>query len=474
MPSAARQLLQVLAIALVGASITAVCFYPGFLDGDSSYQYMQVETGLYKDKDPVIMAWVWTWLDRVIEGSGGLFLITALIWWAGVGLILSTQLQGVALLVAGTLLVGLFVPNFAMLSQIQKDVGMAAALAFGYGFLFFADQRKSLMGLFIALLGGWYALSVRHNGAAAVAPLAVWAAYLGLRDHAPGKLRSWASRWWAALGLGVALLAVLIGLSSVASERMLGPRGERFDDWLTQAFFISDLAGLSVRTDRSFFPDEFFTPDEPMTIEEIRAIYHPHTAIALHWQTTKAEKQRRFRWEPTPERVRMLRQAWLQAVREEPLTYLKQRTELFLAHLGLLENTPYRSLEFFVWANVDGKKLYYYPYRGPTMFDMPHTRWLVENLAGLSRGMLFKPWPYLLLTLALTATAAIRRPRANVPTLLLGASSIAYLLPYWFIGLSAEFRYLWWCVVVACLQLALACSASPVRSAAADEPVGAT
>ena len=66
-----------LALASIATLVTMACFYPGYLNGDSNWQYAQGLSGEYDDMHPVVMSWLWSKLDRVVEGSGGLFLLMA-------------------------------------------------------------------------------------------------------------------------------------------------------------------------------------------------------------------------------------------------------------------------------------------------------------------------------------------------------------------------------------------------------------
>ena len=184
-----RDLPVVIAAVVIGMAGTAFFFYPGYLNPDSNWQYQQQLTGEYWDIHPVIMPWVWSYLDRVVEGPGGLFLLTALLYWTGLALSVRCFTRSVAGSLIATALIGFFPAIFAMLSQVHKDTGMTAGLIFGFALLLTADRRHSLAALLVAVPGLWYAFAIRHNGAAAVLPFSLWMGFLLVRDHLPRSLR---------------------------------------------------------------------------------------------------------------------------------------------------------------------------------------------------------------------------------------------------------------------------------------------
>jgi hypothetical protein len=99
------------------------------------------------------------------------------------------------------------------------------------------------------------------------------------------------------------------------------------------------------------------------------------------------------------------------------------------------------------------------------VFDLPHNQWLTATIAKLVPTALFRPWPYLALSVVCLFFAW--RWRFHVGQVaLLGASSFVYTLPYAVIGVSSEFRYLWWSVVVSLLQLLIVANGVQQRSRA--------
>ena len=445
-------------MSVFGTAVTALFFYPGYLDGDSTWQYQQAVKGVFNDKDPAIMAWVWGYLNHLIEGSGGLFLLTTLCFWVGLALIVKSFIRGRLSFFVTTCMVGFFAPNFAMLSQIQKDVGMVAALLLGYGALLVSDRRHSRAALALAFASLWYALSVRHNSFLAVPPFVVWMGFLLIRDHLPDRFRRKFTSAPGTLAAGVLILGTMIVTSNFSNKLILGEYPPRYKIWQYETLIAYDLVGIAVRSGNNYIPRGHFYPTRPLEMAELRKLYHPQTLLYLYWggqqeRYGNGPKERRLPVIADRAKLDVLIGAWADAVISEPRAYLAHRRDLFLAHLGIVAASPYRTVQFIVWVNYQGRKVFLYPYRGPTVFETEHNKWLISQIANVAPTALFRPWPYLAMSAAILVLAWRQRHVNLMHIALLGTSSFLYTLPYAVIGVSAEFRYLWWSVLVAIIQL---------------------
>jgi hypothetical protein len=444
--------------AAAGTVLTAAFFYPGYFNGDSYWQYQQGLSGVYDDLHPVIMSWLWTRLDRVVEGPGGLFLVTTALFWTGLAMFARAFTRRRAGFLVAVFAVGLSPPVFSMLSQIHKDVGMVTGLLLGYALLLRADRSRSWRPLVLALPALWYAVAVRHNGVTAVVPFTIWSSFLLVRDRLSDGMRSRLASPLATIALGIAMAAAMVGLATFASRAILGEKGVHTPP--LQMLFAYDLIGISVRSGQDYLPTGLYH-DPPRDRDELRRIYDPRTAYFVYWGRGKA---RRLQIVTSPDVTDALASAWREAIREQPWSYAEHRTWLFLAHLGIPRNTPFRKLEFL---GTGESYVGFNPYRGLTVFATPHNRWLVgayEAAGGFTfsstpgrlwaedTGFLFRPWPYLLLSLLCVLAAWRTRSANRFQIALLGASSLAYVLPHLVIGISSELRYMWWPILVSLLQ----------------------
>mgnify|MGYP000391599521 CR=1 FL=1 len=120
---------------LVGISVTAATFYPGYMSPDSVRQLKQARSASYDDWHPPIMALVWGILDSVIPGPVGMLVFHNILFWSGLGLTISLVAPRSLLAPVLVLAVGFFPSVFALLSTIWKDVGMASALLLAFSLL---------------------------------------------------------------------------------------------------------------------------------------------------------------------------------------------------------------------------------------------------------------------------------------------------------------------------------------------------
>ena len=435
----------VLALTSIGTLVTAACFYPGYLDGDSNWQYAQGVSGEYVDMHPVVMSWLLGRLDRIIEGAGGFFVLMSIGFWASLGLTLRAFTSSLRGFVIAAVVIGTSIPVFSMVGQIQKDLGMVVGLLGAFGLLVEADRRRSLASLLCTLPLLWYALAVRHNGVTAALPFALWFGWLLARDHLPPLLARRLAAPWRRLVVGVLVLATLFSMSLLATRTILGERGQRFH--IEQMIMAYDMVGISVRTGRSVVSDIYY-PGQPLTMQELRAMYRADTSFYLFWGQPGLRKVPLTR---APQVVDMIQAAWLRAIRAEPAAYAAHRASLFLAQLGIGSDLtdPHRSRI----GLPQGRS---FDYRGPTVFEWPHARALISFFDWSGPTLFFRAWPYLIIGAVGVAMAWLRPNRHRLEITLLATSSAIYVAPLLFVGAASEFRYMWWSILAAMLQLVLA------------------
>ena len=108
-------------------------------------------------------------------GPLGMLVLHNLLFWSGIGLLVHRTVRRPIEAFLAILTVGLLPPVLALLSTVWKDVGLGVSLVLAFALLLVADERRSLLGVVLALPLLFYATAVRYNGAAAVLPLALWA-----------------------------------------------------------------------------------------------------------------------------------------------------------------------------------------------------------------------------------------------------------------------------------------------------------
>jgi len=82
---------------------------------------------------------------------------------------------------------------------------------------------------------------------------------------------------------------------------------------------------------------------------------------------------------------------------------------------------------------------------------------ILAFLKSLKNSFLFRGWLYLLLAAVLClmqSMIALKKQRMQ-PSLYLSLSALCYGMPYFFVGTSCDFRYLYWVVIASLLSLLL-------------------
>src|SRR4030095_1243160 len=170
---------------LLGILITLVAYYPGIMSFDAGVHLEQARSGLYTDNHPPIMAGLWSLLDKLIPGSGGVFLFHILLFWTGLGLFTSLHLSNRWLAALIILFLGFFPSVLGPLPTISKDISLGASLVSVCALLALASKLYKVFPLLMALPFFFYASSVRHNSAFALIPLLIWGAIVLYKIKTP-------------------------------------------------------------------------------------------------------------------------------------------------------------------------------------------------------------------------------------------------------------------------------------------------
>jgi hypothetical protein len=234
--------------------------YPGAVNYDSREQYAQAVTGHFLDWHPPIMAWVWSILRLVADGSGPLFAVHVFCYWLGFGLIALTLSQMRRNKTAWAVVAaGVFPPFLLMNAAILKDVSMAVAFISAFSVCFFYRTRGLKIPftcLIIAMGLIIYGALVRTNGIFAAVPLFVYLVY---------PVLFWRPIYFIVVSL--ALIAIWIPVANLFNHRVL--RAE--PNYPINSLMWFDLAGIAY-----FSEDEsVFGADSSPTAELVRECYTP-------------------------------------------------------------------------------------------------------------------------------------------------------------------------------------------------------
>lgn len=398
-------------------------FWPGFMSPDSASQWAQARSGRYTDVHPPILALTWSLTERVFSGPGPILLLhLALFWmalaWLAQGLFARARWQ-----LPFVLLVGLWPAVSGIAVHIWKDVPMAAFALLAVAALVHERRRPGPGRLLLAVLFCALACAYRHNALTLVLPL-LW--------YVAGRWPSLADRRPPARAVVTLLLAGVVALLSTLPS--LHSSVTRRTVWPVTALW--DIAAVSIARDELRVPPSWQA--RPLTVEALREVFTPWSNTSI-FATGKLEISLYF--DPSPAQMTDLHAAWGRLWLDAPLDLLRHRARLMAMLFGLArEGVPAGLVLQPGWHRLDVN---------PLLEVAPSAlrERAVAALAALVPTPVFAGWPYLLVVVLLLAATWRRRVHPLLRPLLCSALFLCLPLPV--LAPSAEFRYLYWLVLVA-------------------------
>lgn len=412
--------LAVIALLAGGYAATLWAFYPGYLTTDATFVYGFMQDWRFGDWQSPLMSIIWRVIEPVAPGPGSMFLLTASLYWLGFGVLALALMRrsiGIALALP---LVALTPPAVIMLAMIWRDILFAVVWLFASAVVYAASERPAALrlpvqALALVLIGGGVLL--RPNAAIAAAPLAIYALW-------PTRI-AWkrtAITAVPAVLAGVALVQVVYyGVIEVTREHP------------EQSLMVFDLGGITRFTGENQFP---VTWSASQTALLTTSCYDPRYWDS-YWTIAPCDFVMKRLEDPadpifgTPR----LTQAWLRAVAAHPLAYLHHRLTFFRQFL-FGENTTLELDNLGAPAKT--------PLARNTVF-----RWLVALHDALKPTTpLFRTGPWLILA-AIIVLFVWRKRETPTGAFAVGicASGVAYVMTFLLVGVAADFRYGYWCVL---------------------------
>lgn len=438
---------------LAVASLVFIEFYPGAMSPDSLSILRQARSGVLQDGHPPLLALVWALVDRVVPGPAPMLLLNLVLYYGGLFLIFRAAARDARRsAIACCAMVGLFPPLLGIIGAIWIDVTFAGLLLSALGVLMTAQMRPpgpARIVLFVcamSLLGG--AIAIRHNGAAAVWPLAILLFLVLLRPLPEHRGRP------AALVLPFALATAFVGLSFVSAQ-WLSAQITDVKQHLWRVAAIYDIAGVSHLERRFLFASHLF---EDASLDDIDKLYSPRSAAPLllgrqvHPLPPAVEQVEARPFDPArfdSMRNGLLFGNWREVVLAHPGSFLSHR-------LGVFESLTTRTA-WGLWAPVFGA-IYDNDLGVPSRAE-PSGRFF-ESLRVLAfDGYLFVPACYLVVsTLAIVPVLSFGLRRQSIRLLsasALYASGIAHMAGLFFFAASPDFRYSHWMIAATVVATAI-------------------
>ncbi|NCN27582.1 hypothetical protein GW915_08410 [bacterium] len=410
-------------------SSISICFYvyfPGFMTNDSYLQLGEALSHQYSSDHPAIMSALWALLLPLapkLHPQTPLLVFHMLCLVAGLWMIFSATFPSreklIPVCIAFFLL---WPPILGLMGNIWKDVGMVSVWLLAVGLILKAQFEHKFNLLWWALIPLFYGMSVRHNAPPAMLPLLLWMCWIWSKGASKAIL----------LKRATSLLLALFLLSALLSKALTWGSDRSF----IHKYTLFDLAGISINTGKVIMPDY----NQDIKLNELKEIYTPKTNEPLFgsW-ATKA-----LNGPSTSEQSKETTALWLKSVLTHPLAYLKHRSQVFGATIGMTHQIQF-PYHMRVSPNQIGNKSlqdFITPVRAP----------VTKIVKFFSQSLLFKGYLYLLLNIAVFLFFWKKRSFAfREFYLALSASSILYIATLFPMTGASDFRYNIWSLCTAVL-----------------------
>src|SRR5215470_1875029 len=391
-----RASLLVLGMVAAGYALTVLVFYPGYNTADARYVYADAMAWRFGDWQSPAMAVLWRLIDPL-----ALVAARRSVW------------LGLA-----TALLAFIPPAFFLVGMIWRDVLFAVIWLVAAVLVFAAADRTARWRALIqalALLLIAFGVLLRPNAVIAAPLLAAYVIWPMRFD-----LKRVAVVFLPALVLFSALVPlVYYGILDVQRQNPL------------HSIVVFDLGGITHFTGENQFPVSW---SRDQTAFLIGKCYDP-ARWDSYWHVEPCPFVMRRLERPddvifgTPRLI----EAWWHAVRAHPVAYLSHRATFMWQFLGR------SNLVLPVWDWLDPASAYgHSPYFTP----------LVALHDELQPTLLFRPLLWLILAVAVGACAwRTRSTPAGAFAVGVTTCAVVYVMTFFVLGVAADFRYAYWCVL---------------------------
>ncbi len=409
-----------LVLVMTGAAyaLTVWMFYPGYVTIDARYVYADAQAWQFGDWQSPVMGALWRLIEPLAPGAPSMFLFTVTLYWLAFALLAWVAARRSITLAMAALLLALAPPAFFFVGMIWRDIQFGVMwLAAATMVLAVAAQparlRWPVQGIALALV----ALGVlfRPNAIFAAPFLAAYAI--------------WPSRF-DVKRMAIVLVPAVIAFYALVPLVYYGVLDAKRQNPL-HSILVFDLGGITHFTGDNQFPVEW-TAEQTALLKG--QCYDP-----VRWDTfwhlppCPFVMQRLERKDDIIFGTPRLVEAWRRAVLAHPLAYLAHRATFmwqFLARSNLV-------LPVWDWRQPDAG------YGHSRQF-----RALIALHDALQPSLLFRPGVWLVLAAAIGALGwRTRAQPAGAFAIAVTAAAIVYVLTFFLVGVAADFRYAYWCVL---------------------------
>lgn len=416
------------AVAMISFGLVLHGSNPGYLSIDGFWQLTQIIEGKFEDWHSPFMTFVWSLLHAILPGPFGVVVFDNLLIWGALAL----TAIGVARTVGAWAILVLLTPwlpgLFNYLGHVHKDAMLVAWMLAAFACAFWGNDpatppRVRLVWQVLANLFALAAFLTRANVIFGLVPLLLYANLPLGRRHS--------------LFAGLLMLCLMPGLQAI-QNRVLEVEAKHPGDSI-KAFH---LLALSYFENRNLFPGRWTASDSRTIVE---TCYSP-----VQWDTASKWGQcaglfnsleRQEVWGSG-----QMTEAWLQSLLANPLGAYSAMAVTF--RLSMHEpNSRAMLFEQPKSAQIQ----YDFPSQLPATAQL--ARAYIESAFNDTYG---RPWVFALVSFcAAVVVFCLRLGRSHLGLFALSliASGTIYLLTYFPLNVSAEYRYFYWSGYAAYLGL---------------------
>jgi hypothetical protein len=403
-------------LAAAGFALTLYIFYPGIMNYDARYVYLDGLKGFYGDWQSPVMTWLWKTIDPVAPGSASMFLLIAALYWLGIGTLAVALARRSRIAAVALALFALTPPLFALVGIIWRDVLMAGCFLLAAATVYAAGDRNERPLIARAIALGLIALGVliRPNALAAAPVLVTYIFW-------PRQF-SWKRTALLYLPIMIALYVfVQLVYYGALNATRLHP---------LHSIAVFDLGGITWFTGKNQFPVSWSAHET----QALRGHCYDPSYWNVYWNGDCKFVMGKLEGEPRIFGTPVLSRAWIDAIARHPLAYLQHRLAFFRAFLFDSHLTMWT-------ADIENPP--------KTIFeDRPAFMAFKRIHDVLQPTPLFRMGTWFALGLALCVLAWRRRAMPDGAFVLgVCGSAVLYVLSYLPLGVASEFRYVYWAVL---------------------------
>lgn len=425
---------RAIAYALLAAAIAVLSLlqWPGLFEPDSIASLEQSRTGWISDQRSAIDTWLWrqAWLAF---GAGPGFLLLAQILAVVLGLYLTLRaacrrIPAAALAFA----LPLTPPFLGWVYVIGRDMEFVAPCLLAMGLAVGALRWRPAFawpaiaaGVALAIL----ATTARQNGVTAVWPIMIALSAAGVRLLAIhfGPVRALARRRTLAIAVGSVLTVCALGVMLVGTSAVR--RVNEYPEVYTQLW---DLGYMTIERDERMIPVLPPNMQPAQSIAEVRERWQPSDSLYMRFNRELTQGSDIY----SEEAARTLRSAWLDAIKEHPLLYLRGRLHSWRHQLGIGFTPPYTHV-----STPPANRWNYRPaLPGISQAAIDYAGWW-EVGRGPTNGIVYHVWIYLLFSVAGLVLLLPRFPAATRMIGLFAAAGVANQVGLFILSPAAHWRY---------------------------------